>query len=136
APSPTYTAPHYTPPSYTPPSYTVPTYTIPTTTTLPCPTGRPTVEVTSVRATPEEYLDGYWKVHVEGRVVNNAEGTIDLGSVAVHIEGTPPTDTVGLTNSYSLRPGEASTWSADEYAMKSSSAPSAATAKLDYWSWG
>lgn len=132
---PTYVPPAYTPPTYTVPSYTIPTYTIPTTTTLPCPTGAPTVEVTSVTVTQDDYFDDYWSVQVEGRVINNASATIYLSGVDVNIQASPPKSTYGLTNSYALRPGEASAWSADYSFLQSATEPTGATAELSYWSW-
>ena len=132
--------PDWTPPTFTMPTYPPvtypdpPTYTIPTTTTLPCPTGAPSVTVTSVTATPESGLDGYWNVDVTGRVVNNASATIDLSGINVTIDGSPPSQTYGSTNSYSLRAGEATTWTAHDF-MQSSTQPASATAQMASWSW-
>jgi hypothetical protein len=113
---------------------TMPTYTIPTTTTLPCPSGAPVVEVTSVTATHDSYAPEWWTVHVEGRVINNASATVDLGGVDVVVQGSSPSSTYGFMNGYGLRSGQTSTWSADDF-MESSTQPTTATASLSYWSW-
>lgn len=86
-------------------------------------------------ASQDSYFPEYWEVHVEGRVTNTSEASINVGMVDVRINGVPPTNVTGFVNGYGLRSGEVSNWSADSYLMESSTPPTSATATLEYWSW-
>lgn len=107
-----------------------------TSTTIACPTGRPQVRVTEVRATEvdPEYLPGTWDVTVKGTIRNDASATINLAGVTVRIGGAT-SDTYGTVDGYALRPGASTSFEAHEYGFESTAEPDSATALLDSWSW-
>lgn len=115
----------------------VPEPTYPATTTLPCPTGEPSVSVTEVRSEPidPDYSPGYWNVTVKGTVRNDTSAVVDVYNVTVMIDGAS-TDSYGSVSDYSLRPGASTTFTADEYYFESQGPPGSASATLDGWSWG
>ena len=121
-------------PSYTPPPMPEP-LPIPTTTTVPCPTGRPTVTVDRAIATQDmpEYSPEYWTIEVSGTVRNDTSANIRVGTIDVHLAGDPSPH-MAFTDSYELRPGHATTFSTRLY-VTSAGEPGGATASLDGWSW-
>lgn len=115
------------------PAYEPPAYEPPTTTTVPCPTGRPSVTVTSVEAVQDmpDYLPESWTVTIRGTIANDASASIYTGTVDVSIGGT---SSLAFPDSFELRPGATSTFSTTAW-IDSAGRPGNATAVMNGWSW-